>query len=278
MSGSNDSWYRVILGPVSAIIIFVLSTLANKWYGETLGTFGWQAAVTSLLTFCLLEIIIVVMTYHIFRHVTKDFVARLRIETDRLNTEVGSASTDSVKHICDAVIKGVQRYVDVCDDLRGAEWLMSSSSLSEYERLAHSRGCEEIWVVTSDLSEGIPGSVYSAVVTQNLKLGMTYRYFIPFGAPLIEGRIGLIRSGNQDHMDRLHFHRMKREQLPDLFPLIEDMDFILYNPHGNSKVGYMGFSPDGVPDDRGRYKIRMNERLVSRIVGLIDLKVLDVAQ
>ncbi len=135
-------------------------------------------------------------------------------------------------------------------------WLITSAQMAEFESTIE---CDDIWLVTCDLAEDIPGELFFDTVRSNLRKGTRYKYFIPRSLHAA-ARIKQILENQQPHGDV--------EAVPlsdDFFFLATRLDFAIYDPfnqHG-SRCGYMGLPSDS----NERYHCRMQAEFVDMLIG-----------
>lgn len=253
------------LKPASAVTIFILSWLFNKFTGDMFSKYGWLAATMSLTLACALVFITFYLVNSRLIGSRNDILKNFHESLISLNKSFSSELMSSVK-----------TYLASCERTNGIDWLSDSGELAAYEKSLSVAECPEIWLITSDLSEDIPGSIYAAAVEENLKKGIVYRYFVPEEHHLIASRITSIKALHKVGCDCLRFYFMGRDKLPDLISLVNAIDFILYNPRDKEKVSYMGIAPYGMNPNGGRINIRISEELSSVLITLIETNVPDL--
>ena len=116
-------------------------------------------------------------------------------------------------------------------------WLIDNEQMAQFEE---NSDLEEIWLITSDLSEDIPGAVFFDVVHQNLKRGVRYRYFIPRSLEAEARAKQLIE--NHGSVGNITIVPLS----DDFFWLVPRLDFAIYDPMNKSghRCGYMGLHID----------------------------------
>ena len=75
-----------------------------------------------------------------------------------------------------ALLNDLKSHIDQYTAKDSVNWIISSKRMAQLEE---SDAQNEVWLVTSDLSEDIPGALFFNVVHKNLKKGVRYVYFIP---------------------------------------------------------------------------------------------------
>lgn len=149
----------------------------------------------------------------------------------------------------------VDRYVD-----KGAlNWIMTSKQLADFEQ---STDAKEIWLVSSDLAEDIPGGQFFTVVEANLKRGIRYRYFIPKALETqARARQLLACLGSSGDFKFRYLS-------DDFFFLVPHFDIAIYDPMNKTgkRCGYMG-----LPVQSGhRLHGQMDGQFVDVIIGKLQ--------
>lgn len=120
---------------------------------------------------------------------------------------------------------------------------------------------EEIWLVSPDLLTEVNDGVYANVVSDNLKKGTKYKYFVPRSA-INSARVNIFRNNCRNNKN-LEIYFLDE----DFFFLVPKVDFAIYEPLKSSyegKKGYMGLPIEGSKDN---FAILMSEDLVDMIIG-----------
>jgi len=150
------------------------------------------------------------------------------------------------------ITKQLDRYVE-----KGAfTWTLTSEQLADFEGKPN---INEVWLVTCDLAEDVPGEVFYDVVHTNLSRGIQYTYFIPKSLEA-EARS---RQLVQNHQGAGHVAIV---YLPDdFFFLVPLLDFAIYDPYNvnGMKTGYMGLP---VPS-KDRIHCLMEPHFVDIMIG-----------
>lgn len=156
--------------------------------------------------------------------------------------------------IGDQIQETLEKYVSP----EKVNWLLTTLQLADYERRTKA---PEIWLITSDLSEDIIGEPFNAVVSEKLKNGVRYRYFVP-NTLEIRARVGqMVRShGNVESLKVTYLS-------DEFFFLVPRFDFVIYDPFGGSRterVAYMGIP---VPGEVSHYHARVDHELTDVLIG-----------
>lgn len=160
--------------------------------------------------------------------------------------------------------------IDLSDDIRatldkyiGAEkisWLMTTPQLVRFESKAR---CSDIWLFSADVSTDCVGSAFQKVVSENLKRGIRYHYFVP-DTPAVRARIEQLFRYNKNNPN------LKVAYLDDsFFFLVPRFDFAIYNPYKEGdtpRVAYMGLP---VPGEADQYHAEFSDELTDVLMGKI---------
>jgi hypothetical protein len=119
---------------------------------------------------------------------------------------------------------------------------------------------KEIWLVTGDLAEDVPGGPYFDVVHKNLKRGVRNVYFCPRSAKT-EGRVAAITQAHGSTKGQIVFAFLP----DDFFFLTTRLDFCIYDPlnTNGTRCGYMGLPMD----TEQHVHAPMNADLIDSLVG-----------
>jgi hypothetical protein len=141
-----------------------------------------------------------------------------------------------------------------------SDWLKDTQQLAEFE-LADPN-FKEIWLITTDLQDDIPGGPFETVVTQNLKKNIQYYYFVP-NTHEIKARVKQVKRHFKNNR-HLHFI-----YLPDTFYLlVPNLDIAVYNPfESRSRAAFMG-----IPslNKENHFHAMMSNEFMDRLVGYLS--------
>jgi hypothetical protein len=132
-----------------------------------------------------------------------------------------------------ALLEDLKGHIDRHTAKDYVTWAISSKQLARFEAKVKT---DQIWLVTCDLSEDIPGEVFFDVVHANLKRGVHYRYFIPQSLQA-EARA---KSLTENHKGAGKLDIVVLSD--DFFFLTEQLDIAIYDPLNKTgaRCGYLG--------------------------------------
>lgn len=228
---SNDKFKDIFLQNVwmpiiTAILALILSTLFSGIQAKI----GWLPILSSLV---LVFAIFLLAMYIVARYIYPVSIGLMESIEDSMG-----------------------RYVE-----KGAiTWLMSNEQLAEYERKIE---VKDIWLVSADLGDDIPGKPFYDVVKNNLERKIKYVYFVPKKLEAIaRGQQMLENFGFPSNLDIVY--------LPDdFFFLTPSLDFIMYDPLNKlgKKEGYMSLPVTS----GGRYCGKMEEHFLDLLIGKLHV-------
>ncbi len=165
-----------------------------------------------------------------------------------------------VKPLSTDLLNDIKEHIDRHVDRTSITWCMTSPQLAELER---NMALSEVWLVTSDLAEDVPGALFYDVVHANLKKGVRYRYFIPRSLEAEARGMELI----QKHKNVGDIEIMALAD--DVFFLLPQIDYTIYHPRNTTErtTGYMGLP---VPCGTEQAHCRMNVHCVDTLVGKLS--------
>lgn len=155
----------------------------------------------------------------------------------------------------EALQSQIDRYVE-----KGAvTWMITNEQMAEVESAP---GIEEVWLVTCDLAEDIPGTIFFDTVHKNLISGVRYRYFIPKSLEA-EARANQLIENHGGYGDIAIISLSD-----DFFFLVPRLDFAIYDPMNRSgyRCGYMGLPLDG----NERFHCKMEPQFVDLMIGKLQ--------
>lgn len=134
--------------------------------------------------------------------------------------------------------------------------------IPEHELAEMEASCdyEEIWVISNDLSAEV--GQYKDIVPQNLKRGIKYKFFYRRTAQN-EIRIAEIRRKNGGSKNAEYFCLED-----DFFFIVTNLDFTIYNPYSEDKIGFMGIELPGAEE---LYAIKVARNLTDAIASRLLL-------
>jgi hypothetical protein len=200
------SWMLIIV-PVSVLITSVLVSEAQN-------IFGIRSILISIgfLSFTFLGTMYVY--YRLSKeHIDKFVMPKFENELQMLPAESESGS------VC------------LCDNT-----IISDIKLAAYEK---SCDCQEIWVVSNDLSTELDGGLYADVVPANLQRGVSYKIFVA-KSNIVLMRIEQLKR-KHNNQDKIKYYILD----DDFFFLVARFDFTIYDPYktaATGRIGYIGFN------------------------------------
>lgn len=161
------------------------------------------------------------------------------------------------------LLEGIENSVERYIEKDAITWLMSNEQLAEYERKIK---VKDIWLVSVDLADDIPGKPFYDVVRNNLKRKIEYIYFVP-------KKFETIARGNQ-MLENFGFPpNLKVIYLSDdFFFLVPSLDFIIYDPLNRlgKKEGYMSLPVISGEKYCGKMEESFLDLLIGKLHGLIS--------
>lgn len=159
-----------------------------------------------------------------------------------------------------AAERGIERLrlsIDALKAMTGKEWLLSREELLAEERKAN---VSEIWIISRSLDEETDPS-FIAVVKNNVKRGITYRYIVP-DQPATRARAAQVRSAHGEST---------RVQVvfvsDDLFVLVAPQDIALFGPVGRNANGVIGYMNLPIGEGGNEFFLRLGNEHVRELVG-----------
>lgn len=143
----------------------------------------------------------------------------------------------------------------------GINGIYPEQEIAQMELTTH---FDYIWLVSHDLSTEIEEGAYSGVVSQNLKKGVKYTYFVP-KSQINNHRIKIIKNKCNDNKNLRFFYLDD-----DFFFLVPQIDFAIYEPYKTvteGKKGYIGINIEGLS---GRYETLMNPSFLDALTAKLD--------
>lgn len=138
------------------------------------------------------------------------------------------------------------------------ESIITDRKLSEYEKNC---SCEEIWVISNDLSTEIDGGLYADIVPDNLRRGIKYKVFVADGNTL-SMRIEQLKRKN-DFSSNIEYYVLDDE----FFFLVARFDFTIYDPYKTAASGRRGYIGLDLPDSDELIAAKVNDDLVDAIAS-----------
>jgi len=132
-----------------------------------------------------------------------------------------------------ALLEDLKNFIDRHTAKTCVTWIITSKKMAEFEAAAKPH---EVWLVTSDLSEDIPGAIFFDIVHTNLKRGIHYRYFIPQSLQTEAQARQLVE--NHKGVGKLDVVYLSDE----FFFLSQGLDITIYDPFNKSgkRCGFLG--------------------------------------
>ncbi|WP_223908144.1 hypothetical protein [Actinomyces capricornis] len=143
-------------------------------------------------------------------------------------------------------------------DFGGFEWIVDNAYLKAVEA---GESVEEVWIVSVDLAGDLERGDFVDVVRRNIQRGVKYVYFIP------DNRVRFSKVAALKDVYKSNPLIKVQSLNGDFFFLVKDLDFIIYNPTGSSRSGFMGLPVD---DGRGRWTARISDSLMDVLVGKLN--------
>ena len=140
-------------------------------------------------------------------------------------------------------------------DFGGFEWIVDNAYLKGVEA---DKSVKEVWIAPVDLAGDLGSGDFVDVVRNNIERGVEYVYFIPDNT----ARHSKVTALKGLYEDSPHIKVQPLNE--DFFFLVKDFDFIIYNPEGGPRSGFMGLPVD---DGRGRWTARISDSLMDVLVG-----------
>lgn len=142
------------------------------------------------------------------------------------------------------------------------------------ERIAkveRTRFFEEIWVVSPDLyyedvsdADGLSDGAFTGVVQNNLKRGITYRYFIPDKPSLRTRMDALLSLCNHSSNIRVYYYS------DEFFFLVHGMDIVVYEPKKTPRQGRRGFIGLPLQQKSDVIALCMSDNMVDTIIAKLN--------
>lgn len=155
-----------------------------------------------------------------------------------------------------SLVQGIQNTLDKYIGSEKIGWIRTTPQLVTYE--THTNA-SEIWLIT-DLSEDYIGAPFQEVVSQNLKKGICYTYFIPDKHEIHSRTEQLTKHNNNS--PNLKFVYLN----DDFFFLVPKFDFAIYDPFNSTgtRIAYIGIP---VPGEEGHYHAKVSDDLIDVLIG-----------
>jgi len=216
-------WVPVVVASLTCILGLLLSTIQNQ--------IGILSLISGLVLVMAIQFISIILVLEKVVPYSVDQIGSLRDEINRVI------------------------------DKNSINFLLDNEQLSDFENKFPPQS--EIWLVSNDLGEDIPGEMFFNVVRENLKKGISYTFFYP---KTFEAR-ARAQQLSENHKT---FGDIKCIALSeDFFFLVPRMDFAIYDPLNrlNKRCGYMGL-PN--PEKSGRYHCFMEHKFVDLLIGKLQ--------
>lgn len=123
---------------------------------------------------------------------------------------------------------------------------------------------DEIWCITGDLEEDSKNSDLGNIISNNLKKGVVYRYFITRVGETISNKASwgeqTLREANLSYKNRLMFVKVKEELIAP------DIDIIIYKANRvNERIGFVCVE---IGDDQNKYIYQQIDKIT--LQGICD--------
>lgn len=246
-----------------AVVALVL-TIATICLGLLLDYVKDDIGVWSLLGAAgVMLLVLVVGSWSAHSLIARPAIGRLELQ----QRQISDALHQAVVQRCDELggclataergIEGLRLSVDALKAMTGRAWLLSREELLAEERKAN---VSEIWIISRSLDEETDPS-FIAVVKNNLKRGITYRYIVP-DQPATRARAQQVCSAHGD---------ARRVQVvfvsDDLFVLVAPQDIALFGPIGRNADSVIGYMNLPIGEGGNEFFLRLGNEHVRELVG-----------
>jgi len=166
--------------------------------------------------------------------------------------------------LLDKIMNSLERYVEK-DTIT---WILTQKQLLEYEE---NLNIKDIWLVTFDIADDIPGGLYCEAVEKNLKSGVKYKYFIPKRLEA-EARGGYLIEYHQNNKNLEIIYLSD-----DFFFLVPSLDFAIYDPLNKfgKREGYMGLPIKSNIIYEGKMKEDFLDLLIGKLQKVLQERLLE---
>ena len=221
------------------IIVPVLSIILNALVSDIQESSGLLTLIVSLLFVAMLLTILLFFHSKMILNISSD------IYTHDLQESVVAFSRE--------LLQRIKTEQDISDSRIQDIGIIPEHKLAEIES---TNIFEEIWVVSNDLSAEV--GQYIDIVPNNLERGIKYKFFY--------------QNTNQNsirvaQLKRRNNYSTNAEYYPlsnDFFFIVTNLDFTIYNPFSETRVGYMGME---LPQSKELYAVRVNSNLTDAIAS-----------
>ena len=127
---------------------------------------------------------------------------------------------------------------------------------------------DEIWLISPDLLTEISNEIYTNIVSDNLKKGTKYKYFVP-NTPTNKARVKIFTNKCNNNNNNLEVYYLD----DDFFFIVPHVDFAIYEPMksvSEGKKGYIGLPLEGTNDS---FSALMNNDFVDAVIGKLTEKI-----
>jgi len=207
-------------------IVSVLTLIVGVALSEVKGSIGWSPIIVALLCFLTIYVVTLVVLELQYRPLCLGLLEEVKA------CVTGAVDPSKVGIIDNEGLKAIEL----------------------------TRKDKEIWLITGDLGEDVPGGPYFDVVHRNLKRERRYIYFCPRSAKT-EGRVAVITQSHGNTKGKLLFVFLP----DDFFFFVPRLDFCIYDPYNTTgtRCGYMGLPMNTQEHLHGD----MNSELLDSLVG-----------
>lgn len=156
----------------------------------------------------------------------------------------------------------------------GADSITTDKKLAEIEKNIE---CEEIWVISNDLSTEIEGGLYADIVSHNLARGIKYKFFVA-NSPLVPMRIEQLKEKHYkiaaENAKNIEYYILKN----DFFFIVTGLDFTIYDPYKNAASGRRGYIGFDLPNMEDLEVVRVQDTLVEAIASKLLVSYIKVEE
>lgn len=219
------------------IILPILSIIANAIVSDIQEANGIVSLIISLVFVAILLMILLFFHSKIIIDMTDGFYYY------RLQKGIVDFSKELTQRL--------ETREDVNDSSRNAIGIIPEHELAEMEA---TKWFEEIWVVSNDLSAEV--GAYEDIVPKNLERGIKYKFFYQ-NTPQNGIRVEQIKRKN-NYSPNAEYYCLKN----DFFFIVANLDFTIYNPYSDTRIGYMGIE---LPQSEELYAVIVNDDMTCAI-------------
>lgn len=226
---------------ILVLIVAVVSFIINLIVSVVQESFGMDCIIVSIVFTIVAILIISPIIYSFYKKSSKENIfPRIQLSLGDLLTKEKSQKKQF-----------------------GADSITTDKKLAKIEKNIE---CEEIWVLSNDLSTEIDGGLYADIVPNNLKRGIKYKIFVPDG-PVVPMRIEQLKRKNEEiageNAKNIEYYMLK----DDFFFIVTRLDFTIYDPYKNAASGRRGYIGFDLPNTEDLEVVRVQDTLVEAIAS-----------